>query len=166
MLVPMASRSTHGELHQAQAGNAMPASRIDASVATASPPPALSPAIAICRGLKPCESKKPYPEREYFQRRRKRMLRREPIAKCERASLRLPSSLGDHVAVAVERSGDIATAMQKQDRGAGFACGVLVHSAATPFASTAPTRTSAGNGYCPPSASRRLRRSLSSVGRG
>ena len=55
---PDASMSTQGEMHQPQAGCASPASRIASIAATTSPPPALSPAIAMRPGERPSSSMK------------------------------------------------------------------------------------------------------------
>src|SRR5687768_6902683 len=49
---------------------------------------------------------------------------------------------------------------------AGFAPGVVVHSAGTPLATTGSTLTSEGRTYCVPRASRRLRLSARLDGRG
>ena len=54
---PTASMSTHGEMHQPQPGCGSPASRIATIAATTSPPPALSPAIAMRPGAMPRPSR-------------------------------------------------------------------------------------------------------------
>ena len=58
MLPLVMAGSTQGELSHAQAGKDSPASRNETSVATANPPPALSPAMAMFSGANPWASTK------------------------------------------------------------------------------------------------------------
>ena len=55
---PEAVMSVQAEMPTPQAGSGRPASRIERSVASVRPPPALSPAIATCSGATPWSSTK------------------------------------------------------------------------------------------------------------
>src|SRR5262249_48328594 len=126
MLPPDKARSTHGELHHVQAGSSRPASRADTSIAIARPPPPLAaghsrpppardprlphprpppaPSPAKNDPLRPeaTQKKKSIPREGIVQGSGERMLRRKPIAERKCASLRLASSLRNHVPVTVE----------------------------------------------------------------
>src|SRR5262249_22629496 len=94
--------ASNGELHHVQADSSRPASRADTSIAIARPPPALSPATTDRFRAKPGENKKPKPGRGIARRSGDGIRGRKPIAERKCASLRLASSLSNHVPVTVE----------------------------------------------------------------
>src|SRR5262249_30285737 len=112
-VAPDIVRSVHGDTSHAQAGSASLSSRSILINATVSPPPALSPPSPICAAAMPCCRRKRQAAPRVLAVGREGSRAHKPIANCQRSHPGGPACLGYHAPVAEDRTGAIATAMEK-----------------------------------------------------
>src|SRR6185437_4558699 len=113
---PPAERSTQGEITTAQAGIGRPLSRAASRVATVSPPPALSPPMAIWLNAMPLSSR-PLGGDAVVDRGGEGMLRRQAVIGREDRQTAVGAERPQHVAMRFRRADDIAAAMEIEHSG-------------------------------------------------
>ena len=113
---PVPARSVQGESTAAAPGSATPRSRSATRVAIVRPPPAESPPIAMRCGSRPCGQQPAVRGDRVLDRRRERILGRQPVVDAEHPrAARLVDPL-HQVAVRRDRADGVATAVQVEDR--------------------------------------------------